>query len=129
MILVTDDLSASDSCRWNLEEPTPRNVARLLRRLDAQHHTVVALRADEDKQLIIRGGAGQFVVCARDGASRLFDLIGASSAQASTATLNVGGTRELLPSDRILDAQTALTCALTYLYTAQRDPRFNWRQS
>lgn len=129
MMMVADDLSAGRPCQWNLEEPTPRNVARLLGRLDARRHTVVALRADEDRQLIIRGGAGQFLICARDGAQRFFDLVRASSADVGTATINIGDSCEELPADRVLDRDTALTCALMYLYTAQRDSRFHWRQS
>ena len=128
-MMVTDDLSEGRSCQWNLAEPTPRNIAKLLGRLDARRHTVVALRADEDRQLIIRGGAGQFLICARDGAQQLFDLVCASSAEAGTVTINIGGRCEEFPVDRILDRETALTCALVYLYTAKRDSRFQWRPS
>ena len=129
MILVTDDQSASDACRWHIEDPTPRNLARLFRRLDAQQHTVVALRAGEDRQLVIRGGAGQYAICLRDGAQSMFDLIGESHIAPRSITIRIGGRCEALPSDRILDAQTALTCAMTYLYTSQRDSRFLWREA
>jgi hypothetical protein len=121
MILVTDDRNASDTCRWHIEDPTPRNIARLLRRLDARQHTVVALRADEDRQLVIRGGAGRYAICLRDGPQCFFDLVGESSLASRSATIKIAET--------ILDAETALTCALTYLYTSQRDPRFIWREA
>jgi hypothetical protein len=129
MILVTDDRNASDTCRWHIEDPTPRNIARLLRRLDARQHTVVALRADEDRQLVIRGGAGRYAICLRDGPQCFFDLVGESSLASRSATIKIAASCEGLRSETILDAETALTCALTYLYTSQRDPRFIWREA
>lgn len=126
-MLVTDDLLATNSCRWCVESATPRNVARLLRRLDALRHTVLALRADEDQQLVICGGAGRFMVCATTGPRNLFELVRDPPSEARRAMLNIGGQMEQLPAERVLDRDTALTCALTYLYTAKLDARFNWR--
>lgn len=130
MVVISDEWSGVNSCETTLKDPTWADVARLIKRLDARKHTLVSLKINENNHLTVGGGKNQFIVSVTANGDRFFDAICPTRADArAPVRLNVGGQEGEYPADQILDENTAVACAMTYLESGEMDERFKWRES
>jgi hypothetical protein len=129
MILITDEWSEVNSRELNLQDFTWADVARLIKRLDARKYTLVSLKVDENNHPMVGGGNGRFIVTVTAEGDRFFDLVHAAPTDTSNIRLNVGGQEGEYPADQIVDEDTAVACAMTYLKSSEMDERFAWRES
>lgn len=129
MVVITDEWSDVNSRETTLKDATWADVARLIKRLDARKHTIVSLKIDDDNHLTVGGGNGRFIVTVTAGGDRFFDLVPAEPDDTSSVRLNVGGQEGEYPADQVVDEETAVACAMTYLKSSKMDERFAWRES
>jgi len=130
MIAITDEWSGMNGRESTLKDATWADVARLIKRLDARKYTVVNLQIDDDNHLTVGGGNGRFIVTVTAGGDRFFDLVRASpSDSTSIVRLNVGGQEGEYSADQVVDEDTAVACAMTYVKSSEMDKRFPWRES
>lgn len=129
MILIADEGSGLNSRESNLDDFTWADVARLIKRLDARKYTTVSLKVDENNHLTVGGGNGRFIVTVTAEGDRFFDLVHPAPTDKSSIRLNVGGQEGEYPADQVVDEDTAVACAMTYLKSSKMDERFVWRES
>lgn len=129
MIVIVDEWSGVKSRESTLKDATWADVARLIRRLDARRHTIVNLKIDDGNHLTVGGGNGRLIVTVTADGDRFFDLVRAAPIDTSTIRLNVGGQEGEYPADQVVDEDTAIACAMTYLKSSKMDERFKWRES
>lgn len=129
MIAIADEWSGVNSRESTLKDATWADVARLIKRLDARKHTVASLKIDDDNNLTVGGGGGRFIVTVTADGDRFFDLVLTAPTDMSTIRLNVGGQEGEYPADQVVDEDTAVACAMTYLKSSKMDERFTWRES
>lgn len=129
MIAIADEWSGVNSRESTFKDATWADVARLIKRLDACKYSIVNLKIDDDNHLTVGGGNGRFIVTVTLDGNRFFDLVRAAPTDTSIIRLNVGGQEGEYPADQIVDEDTAVACAMTYLKSSTMDERFTWRES
>jgi len=129
MIVITDEWSGVSSRESSMKDATWADIARLIKRLDARKFTVVCLKADDNNNLTVGGGNGQFIVSVTSDGDRFFDLVGPAPSDTSVVRLNVGGQEGEYSASQVVDENTAVACAMTYLNSRKMDERFAWRRS
>jgi len=128
MILIADEWSGLDCRQLTMKDPTWSDVARLVGNLDASKRTMVILKRDEDNNLIIGGGRGQYVISASVDGDRFFSLVLSGKPSSPDVCLNIGGQEAEYPPDQVVDEVAAIACATEYLKSGKMDANFEWRE-
>ncbi|MBA3517160.1 MAG: hypothetical protein H0T75_05860 [Rhizobiales bacterium] len=121
-----EGLRTRDSVEVDVSES---ELVRLIKRLDASRYTLVSLEKDAENVLMIGGGQGRFIVYfirERDCCIELYDP---DKNHDKSALLIVGGQGGDYREDQIVDEESAITCAVTFLTTGMLDERFHWRET
>lgn len=128
MILTTDHWNGVQCLEKIVPDPSGADVVRAIKCLDQERWTVATLQ-DKEKQFVVGGGKGQYVVYVAEGDLNFFNLTLSGASAQERIELNIGGQPGGFPANTVVGEEEAIACALTYLKTGGMDERFTWRQS
>jgi hypothetical protein len=110
---------------WRVERASSADFDHALDRLDARTHTMITIKADEERHLTIGGGAGQYVVYATFDGEVFWNLL-RSQPTVGMVLLNAGGQQGDFPAAQVVDKEQARAAGRAFLDACRLDPTQQW---
>jgi len=128
VVMACDKWDGVLSHEEEFDNPSQGDFDRALDNMDARIHTMVTLQTEDQRQMIIGGGAGQYVVCATFGKDEFWSLLRPEPGE-SIVMLNAGGQEGDYPERQVVDKERARRAAHAFLVTRELDPALLWERT
>jgi hypothetical protein len=124
MKLVADAWVENSCEQTEIDNPTIDQIEVAIDKLDQKQHTIITLQMDDEKNLTIGGGNGQYVVYLGDGNESFRSLVKGDDVH--LVSVNAGGQQGDYPAKKVVDNKTAKKAATFFSQHALAAPDLQW---